>query len=460
MRKKIQAELDNLKREYLSLEETYHQEKECLLKVAGTFGLIVDMLPTYREAYQEIKQLLQGNSALAVDSIIQKTGTLRSSIFAEEMKAGKDEDNNDQEYTPHNQLAEAYNVLDSIAVTLTDDFYPVLEAAKLKGGPIRFDCSSGMSSARFQRDAARFLVYLDDLKDKISDDFRYANDTFLSFFNHVRELEKALTKDLDADGHSQGFFEEFEQKLNQEVNSIADSFSLHSTIHEVKNAVIDRLSNIRQIVTKKKQEEKEKHTKTQKQILGLRKKILQAEVETRKLSIQADRFKEEAIKDGLTGLYNRMAFDAMIANAVEAFNQSGDTFSIVMFDVDDFKWVNDTFGHVAGDKILKEVAAVLRRTFRKDEFIARYGGDEFVVVIAGLSKNTACQRIATFDNNFKKMRFFSHKDGDVKIGISVGIASVAKGDTPEDLLHKADSAMYEMKKKRKAKRCCHTSLAG
>jgi diguanylate cyclase len=155
-----------------------------------------------------------------------------------------------------------------------------------------------------------------------------------------------------------------------------------------------------------------------------------------------------------------MAFDAMIANAVESFKQGGDTFSIVMFDVDNFKWVNDTFGHVAGDKILKEVAAVLCRTFRKDEFIARYGGDEFVVVIAGLSESTARQRIATFEKNFKKMRFFSHKDGDVKIGISVGIASVAKGNTPEDLLHKADKAMYEMKKKRKINQGYQTSLAG
>jgi diguanylate cyclase (GGDEF)-like protein len=460
MRKKIQGELDNLKREYLALEKTYLQEKECLLKVAGTFGLIVDMSPPYRDAYQEIKQLLHGNSALAVDTISQKTGNLRSSIFAEEMKADRDAGNNDQEDAERNQLAEAYSVLDTIAVTLTDDFYPVYEAAKLKSGPMRFDCSKGISPARFNKDAARFLVYLGDLKDKISQDFQYANDTFLSFFNHVRELEKELTRALDADGHSKGIFEEFEQKLNQEVSSIADSFSLHSTISEVQKAVIDRLSNIRQIVTKKTQEEKEKHSRTQKQILGLRKKILQAEVETRKLSIQADRFKEEANKDGLTGLYNRMAFDAMIANTVASFNQGGDSFSIVMFDVDNFKWVNDTFGHVAGDKILKEVAAVLRRTFRKDEFIARYGGDEFVVVIAGLSKSTARQRIATFESNFKKMRFFSHKDGDVKIGISVGIASVARGDTPEDLLHRADTAMYEMKKKRKTNPCYQAPLAG
>jgi diguanylate cyclase (GGDEF)-like protein len=428
--------------------------------VASTFGLIVDMSPTYRDAYREIKALLQDKSALSADTICQKTSTLRSSIFAEEMKSDGQADRDNGDQVPRKHLQEAYKVLDSIAKALTVDFYPGPETAALKGGPIRFEGGNEIPPAEFKKNAERFLVYIDGLKHKISDDFRDVNETFLSFFNHVRELEKELTRDLDADGRNNGLFEDFEQKLNQEVSSIADSFNLHSTISEVKNAVISRLSNIKQIVTKKKQEEKEKYNKTQQQILRLRKKISQAEVETRKLSIQADHFKEEANKDGLTGLYNRMAFDAMIANAVESFNKGGDTFSIVMFDVDNFKWVNDTFGHVAGDKIIKEVAAVLRRTFRKDEFIARYGGDEFVVVIAGLSENTARQRISTFEKNFSKMRFFSHKDGEVNIGISSGIASMVKGDTPDDLLHKADSAMYEMKRRKKAASEFKTSLTG
>jgi diguanylate cyclase (GGDEF)-like protein len=450
MQKEIQAEFDGLKKDYLSLEKTYQNEKDCLMKVVSTFGLIVDMSPEYREAYQRIKPLLQDESVFSVDRIHQETSALRSSIFSDELKNTVEAGDTDQDKAKQKQLLEAYKVLDKIAITLTDDFYPVDDEMKKNVHAVRFDFKNGMPSSEFDRITAALLTYMEKLKIKISDDFRDINHTFLGFFNQVRELEKVLTKELHADGSSNGF-DDFEQEIHKEVGSIVDSFSLYSTINEVKNAVIDRLSKIKQMIAKKKKAEKDKSKKTQKQILWLRKKISQAETESKKLSLQAHRFKEEANKDGLTGLFNRSAFDAMIAKSLEAFDQGGDSFLLVMFDVDNFKWVNDTFGHVAGDKILQKVATALGKTFRKDEFIARYGGDEFVVVIEGLAEKTARKRISTFKETFNKMRFASHKDGDVQIGISAGIASAAKGDTPDDLIHKADSAMYEVKKKRKIK---------
>ena len=335
------------------------------------------MSPEYRDAYRRIKQLFQNESVFPVEHIHQETGALRSSIFAEELKNTVEAGDTDLEKVQQKQLLEAYRALDKIAITLTDDFYPVNLEMKRTVDALHFDFKNGMSPSEFERVSVSFT--------------------------------------------------------------------------EVKNAVVDRLSNIKQMITKKKLAERDKSKKTQKQILWLRKKISQAETESRKLSIQADRFKEEANKDGLTGLYNRSAFDAMIANALESYNRGGDSFLLVMFDVDNFKWVNDTFGHVAGDKILQKVATALSKTFRKDEFIARYGGDEFVVIIEGLTEATAQKRISTFKETFHKMRFSSHKDGDVQIGISEGIASVITGDTPDDLIHKADSAMYEVKKKRKIK---------
>ncbi|MBA3037585.1 MAG: GGDEF domain-containing protein [Desulfobacterium sp.] len=202
------------------------------------------------------------------------------------------------------------------------------------------------------------------------------------------------------------------------------------------------------MLAKKKKEEKAKSQQSQKKIHWLRKKISQAEVEVRDLSKKADRFKEEANKDGLTGLYNRKAFDMKIVEALESLNQGGTPFLLVMFDVDNFKWINDTFGHVAGDRVLQKVATTLSKTFRKDEFIARYGGDEFVLVIEKMSVTTAQERVSAFNENFSKMRFFSHKDGDVQISISAGISSAVIGECPEDLIHKADIAMYEIKRKR------------
>jgi diguanylate cyclase (GGDEF)-like protein len=88
-----------------------------------------------------------------------------------------------------------------------------------------------------------------------------------------------------------------------------------------------------------------------------------------------------------------MAFDTNITDSLKAFSKEQGPFSLVLFDVDKFKWINDTLGHVAGDKVLQKVAQCLKETFRKDDFIARYGGDEFAVVIEGLNEEMAREKI-------------------------------------------------------------------
>ena len=116
--------------------------------------------------------------------------------------------------------------------------------------------------------------------------------------------------------------------------------------------------------------------------------------------------------------------------------------------MDDFKDINDTFVHVAGDKVLKKVADRLRETFRKDDFIARYGGDEFAVLIVTLSEEMAQQNIRIFKENFRKKKFFSQKGGDIKVDVTAGIAIAQAGERAEDLIHRADMAMYDLKKKK------------
>ena len=166
------------------------------------------------------------------------------------------------------------------------------------------------------------------------------------------------------------------------------------------------------------------------------------------MSKKVEQFQTVAMKDGLTGLYNRKAFDTRVKGAMKVFSELGQPFSIVLFDVDKFKEINDTFGHVAGDKILKKVSQCLVETFRKNDFIARYGGDEFVVVIENLTKEMAGERILNFRKNLRKRRFMSYAKGDVNLTVSSGIAMVEEGDTLESLINRADKAMYASKNKK------------
>ena len=179
-------------------------------------------------------------------------------------------------------------------------------------------------------------------------------------------------------------------------------------------------------------------------------------------ALSARAFKEMSRRDNLTGLYNdRYFFHALRFELVRAIDTGGDV-SLVFFDLDHFKTVNDTFGHMAGSRVLKEVADVLRGVFTQgDEVMARYGGDEYVVVLpgAGISDAAAMSermRAAIAGFTFIKQPG-SHGEFPLDIAdlitCSVGVASLRHNLSAEwspeqlvdDLIRKADRAMYESK---------------
>ena len=156
-------------------------------------------------------------------------------------------------------------------------------------------------------------------------------------------------------------------------------------------------SNIKNLLTQKKQEEVKKAKKAQENITKLKKRIVQAEKDAREMSKKAKRFQKAAKKDGLTGLYNRKAFDARIEEALEAYMKGGDQFSLVIFDVDKFKWINDTFGHAKGDRVLVALAELLKNCLQGEETPVRFAGDEFVVFLpdTNLKEGTTWRPLTT-----------------------------------------------------------------
>ena len=444
----LRPELDRLKREYVETERVYSDEKACLLKVINIFGTVVETHAEFAEERRAIKEMLKSEKALPLDRILAEVGKLRSRIFTEETKAGPDESDTEKVNEINERLLNACRNIRRIMLPLLDGFYPITKELKEKADGINIRCHSEMAEAELDEPANAFLSFVKGLKGKISEDFGYANKTFLVLLKHVKELENMLSSEFGGNDRLREI-EHFEIKINKELGSIVNSFDIHARISEIKNAVVSKLSNIKQLVAKRKKDELKRSKRSKISINKLKKQIVNAEKDAHKMSKKAELFRKAAKKDGLTGLYNRSSFDEKLKDALELFNSEGGTFLIVLFDVDSFKSINDTFGHVAGDKVLKVVAQTLTESFRKNDFIARYGGDEFVVVIEGLSEEMAHQRTEKFTKNFSEKRFTSTMAGkDVNINISAGIAVANAGEGPDDLIRRADLAMYDSKKRK------------
>ncbi|MCL5058044.1 MAG: sensor domain-containing diguanylate cyclase [Actinobacteria bacterium] len=147
--------------------------------------------------------------------------------------------------------------------------------------------------------------------------------------------------------------------------------------------------------------------------------------------------------DFLTGLYNRTyffsCFDKILANIPEER-----TLAVAMFDIDDFKIVNDTHGHDAGDAVLKGMTGIIKNMIRKDDVFARYGGEEFILIMQNISGEKGLERL----NQIREIiqdTIFDHNGISLSITVSIGAAFYEKEDTQDTLIKKADLALYKAK---------------
>lgn len=169
----------------------------------------------------------------------------------------------------------------------------------------------------------------------------------------------------------------------------------------------------------------------------------------RYLLLSSDREKEEfaqlSVKDGLTGVYNRRFFNVFMNGKINKIKNYTDKFSILMVDIDDFKKFNDREGHLAGDKILKEIAKLFQDSVREGDTVFRYGGEEFVIFLGHVDKkgaSIAAERIRTLVNLYEPTT------------ISVGISTFPDDASDfQELVSRADSAMYKAKESGKNKVC-------
>ena len=160
------------------------------------------------------------------------------------------------------------------------------------------------------------------------------------------------------------------------------------------------------------------------------------------LEDQNKMFKRQSITDSLTGIYNRLKLDEDLSYAIKRAKRTKIEFSIILLDIDYFKRVNDCFGHLVGDELLKELSALLMDSIRESDIVGRWGGEEFLIICPDTDLE-GCESLAEHIRSRISEREFAEK---IALTASFGVAVQQSDETAESLLARVDNALYRAKK--------------
>ena len=226
----------------------------------------------------------------------------------------------------------------------------------------------------------------------------------------------------------------------QNLESTADSAT---DINQLKDHVKSQLGNIRQVLDHYQQtDQAQQALAEQLQTLGAKIRMMEEEAEKNRSTLESHR--QKALRDSLTGLPNREAYNERAKVEVQRWQRYGRSLTIAIFDIDYFKNINDTYGHQAGDRVIKVIGRSIASRLREVDFFCRYGGEEFVALMPETESATALGVLDKVREAIASTAF-NYKDQPMTITLSVGITDFKTGDTLESAFERADQALYTAK---------------
>ena len=265
-----------------------------------------------------------------------------------------------------------------------------------------------------------------------------------SLTSRLNELDQHIRKTGDDETKA---FEERQimgQAVEDEVSGLRNHVEEAHNLEQLKQSVSARLDSLNQHFENYRHSDHQRYLTSQQQIQLLNTRLKAMEEESQQLREAAEQSREQALKDALTGIWNRQALNEMLEKEYTRWLRYQKPLSLIIWDIDFFKRVNDEYGHAAGDKVLKTIARIFMQTTRDADFIARYGGEEFV----GLFPETRLEDALVLANKIRKKvehSRFHYENKPVPITASAGLAMFRPNDTIEDVFKRADKALYQAK---------------
>lgn len=189
-------------------------------------------------------------------------------------------------------------------------------------------------------------------------------------------------------------------------------------------------------------------------IENLRKQVIELTEEKNRLNLLLQEKNARLRRDPLTGVFNRLAYEEQLQQEFHRWSRFGNPLAFLIWDIDNFKQINDQYGHAVGDEVLRSIARQLIARIRKTDFVARYGGEEFIMLLPGADAQAALRLANQIRINIAETGF---QNGEINlpVTISCGLSSFEPGDSPQSVFRRADQALYRAKQA--GRNCCLVS---
>ena len=258
-------------------------------------------------------------------------------------------------------------------------------------------------------ESAEIIKNIDESKDNVHTN-GYAESLFHNAYKEI--AEKSLESYATTNANIEKLAILHEETINECHDTHIDLPNLTTKFNEIQEHMTEEVQKANQIITQ--------------------------------LTNQVKVLEEKSNLDALTKVFNRHALSSHL-NKVCSNKELKYSFHMLILDIDDFKNINDTYGHIAGDKILIFIANILRKTLRDGDKVFRYGGEEFIIILNRIDDNL-CKKITERLLNLIRKNKLIYKGENLNVTMSIGTTKYIQTDTPDTLIARADKALYAAKK--------------
>lgn len=271
------------------------------------------------------------------------------------------------------------------------------------------------------------------------------------FAVYLKQLNERLAAFIDTlseanEGHSASVesSRSFNQELREQVSDLQSSVQEAVDLETLKQALEHRLDGLLQSVGAHQRQRDSHEEEVAERLQALVQRVAEMEREAQQFRDHIEEQRQKSLLDPLTGLPNRAAWSERLELEVARRQRYGGQLLLAVLDIDHFKRVNDSYGHLAGDRVLKIIAGELHKRLRKTDFIARFGGEEFVLLLPSTPLESGVQLLETLRAAIEACPF--HFKGEpVTVTLSAGIVEFIDGVSTDEVFERADQALYRAK---------------